>query len=265
MFEFDPNAWYMMPAHFGPRTGKGGGMYWNSSGITVTYLTDRATLARYFPQPVEVGEEPLVTVRCLQSNEIDWLAGGAYNLIDVQASAVFHGEVDHVVGGYSLVLWENLTDPILTGRELQGLPKIYADIPDLTIFEGEWSNCASYRGHKIVDVSVRDLEPVHQDEIDGLSPTIMWIGWRYVPNVGGTGAAISHATLYPPHRFLPKEMWRGKGKVEWHHLTWEQNPTQYHIVNALAELPILEYRSAYVYRNAYSDPNCPTHPPKALQ
>ena len=30
----------------------------------------------------------------------------------------------------------------------------------------------------------------------------------------------------------------GAGRVEWHRLTLEQNPTQFHIVNALADLPI---------------------------
>ena len=29
-------------------------------------------------------------------------------------------------------------------------------------------------------------------------------------------------------------------------LTWEQNPTQYHIVNALADLPVLAYLPAMV-------------------
>jgi hypothetical protein len=38
----------------------------------------------------------------------------------------------------------------------------------------------------------------------------------------------------------------GEGAIEWHELTWEQNPTQFHIVNALAALPILEYRPALI-------------------
>ena len=29
--------------------------------------------------------------------------------------------------------------------------------------------------------------------------------------------------------------------MNWNHLTWEQNPTQYHIANALADLPNIEY------------------------
>ena len=32
--------------------------------------------------------------------------------------------------------------------------------------------------------------------------------------------------------------------------TWEQNPTQYHIVNALADLPVLEYLPAVMTKGS---------------
>jgi 3-hydroxybutyryl-CoA dehydrogenase len=38
----------------------------------------------------------------------------------------------------------------------------------------------------------------------------------------------------------------GEGSLDWNHLTFEQNPTQYHIVNALADLPVLAYLPAMV-------------------
>jgi len=267
MFEFDPNAHYMMPAHFGPRVGKGSARYGDVTGISVTYLTERDQLAKYLPKPLEVGEEPLVTVSYTMNREIEWLAGGSYNIIGVNCSAVFNGEVDHVVGGFCLVMWENLTDPILTGRELQGIPKIYADIPDHTIFQGEWRTCAAYRGHKIVDIVVKDLEPLTAAELEAISnaPRGAWMGWRYVPNVGAPGAAISHATLFPTTSTPPKEIWKGKGEVIWHHLTWEQNPTQHHIVNALADLPILEYRAAFVTKGGSSNLHVASDPVRALR
>ena len=63
--------------------------------------------------------------------------------------------------------------------------------------------------------------------------------------------AVSHATLVP-NRALPEEMWVGKGEVNWQRLTWEQNPTQAHIANALKELPVLEYGPAVVMKGATS-------------
>ena len=72
-----------------------------------------------------------------------------------------------------------------------------------------------------------------------------WMGWRYVPNIGEPGAALSQATCIPSGG-SPREAWSGRGEVRWHRSTWERNPTQWHIMNALADLPILEYRWATV-------------------
>ena len=38
----------------------------------------------------------------------------------------------------------------------------------------------------------------------------------------------------------------GKGTVEWRRATWDDMPTQYHIVNGLAALPVREWRGASV-------------------
>ena len=46
------------------------------------------------------------------------------------------------------------------------------------------------------------------------------------------------------------EQWVGEGRLQWQHLTWEQNPTQFHIVNALADLPVLEWLPATVSRGS---------------
>ena len=55
--------------------------------------------------------------------EIEWLAGRGYNTLGVSFPAVFEGEVDRATGSLLTVLWENLTDPILTGREELGFSK----------------------------------------------------------------------------------------------------------------------------------------------
>ena len=46
-------------------------------------------------------------------------------------------------------MWENLADPILTGRELQGIPKIFASIDDITIGDDRWSASANHFDNKI--------------------------------------------------------------------------------------------------------------------
>jgi acetoacetate decarboxylase len=250
MFKFDPKSSYVMPAHFGPRpmNPKASGWYRDVTSMVVSYLTDREELARYLPEPFEVGDEALVTVFCARNRQVDWLAGHGYNMIAVNAAATFNGEKDQLSGQYTLVMWENLTDPILSGRELQGIPKIYADIPDPSVIAGEWRASASHFGHKIVDMAISGLRVATAEELEvgqtaeaGSTP----MAWRYLPGVSGFGQTTSEPTAYPSENTFTSVM-VGEGSIAWHELTWEQNPTQFHIVNALAALPVLEVRPALV-------------------
>ena len=58
------------------------------------------------------------------------MAGRSYNLIGVNASVKFKGKEDQLEGALTLSMWENLTDPILTGREIKRIPKVHSDIPN---------------------------------------------------------------------------------------------------------------------------------------
>jgi len=252
-FEFDPEQRYMMPAHFGPRPAAPSARYHDVTKMVISYRTDRDKLAAYVPAPFEVTEDAIVSVVYSCGKQIDWLAGHGYNLIGVNASVVFNGKVDHLQGAYTLVMWENLTDPILTGRELQGIPKIYADIPDHTVCEGTWRVAASHFSHRILQMTITDLTPCTDEQIANSQKAMAgkdnWMGWKYIPNPNGEGAALSTPTLFPSSR-ATTDLQVGTGTIAWEQLTWEQNPTQYHIVNALHDLPILEYCSASVAKGS---------------
>jgi hypothetical protein len=60
---------------------------------------------------------------------------------------------------------------------------------------------------------------------------------------------VNEATTFPSENSL-SEAWVGEGRVDWQHLTWEQNPTQFHIVNALADLPVLAWLPAMVVKGS---------------
>jgi hypothetical protein len=255
MFQFDPKGRYMMPAHFGvPKLERPpSGWYHDVTTMNVQYLTDADQLQELLPEPFKVADEALLTVTYAQSRNIDWLAGRGYNLIAVNAAAIFEGADDHLCGSFSLVVWENLADPILSGRELTGIPKIFADIPDHTIENGEWRSKASHFGNPIVDLSIRNLVVPTEQQIavaqaaqEGKDHPM---GWRYIPAVGGFGAAISEPTTFPSENVITEAQF-GEGSVKWNHLSWEENPTQFHIINALADLPILEYRPAIMTKGS---------------
>lgn len=255
MFEFDPAGRYMMPAHFGaPKIERPpSGWYHDVTTMNVSYVTDKEKLGTYLPKPFSVADEALITVTYARSRNIDWLAGRGYNLISVNAAAVFEGEEDHLTGSFALVIWENLADPILSGREMTGIPKIFADIPDHTIEDGVWRCDASRFDSKIVNLSIANLSVPTAEQIAAAQQeregTDNPMGWRYLPAVGGFGMALSEPTTFPSENVIT-EAYVGEGGIEWNRLTWEQNPTQFHIVNALADLPILEYRPAIVTKGS---------------
>ena len=254
MFTFEPNEEYHMPAFFGPRPGSvTTRRYNNVTNITVCYLTDPEILAQYIPAPFEVGELPMVTVNYSCAKEIDWLAGRGYNMIGVSAAVRFRGEEDQLEGALTLVMWENLTDPILTGREIKGIPKIYADIPDHQVINGEWRVNASHFSNRILEIKASELKPLSAVEISDNKKAMdgkdNWMGWKYIPNPDGKGAALSHPVLFPSEAET-KELYVGTGEVNWEHLTWEQNPTQFHIVNALADLPNLGYLYTGIFKGS---------------
>jgi acetoacetate decarboxylase len=268
MFSFEPKLPHLMPAHFGPRpVGRATGHYRDVTSIIITYLTDEKKLAAWLPPPFRLAAEPLLTVVYAMNRQIDWLAGRCYNLIEANAAVVFEGQVDRLEGFYSLVLWENLTDPILTGRELQGMPKIYADIPDATETAGQWSVVASHFGHPIVELTLGNLTELTAAQIaagkQAMEGKNHWMGWRYLPEVGGRGTALSQFTVFPIEQ-VTKAAWLGQGQVAWQTATWQQNPTQCHIVNALAGLPILEYRLALLSQGS-SNLYLPHNPPRVLR
>ena len=76
-------------------------------------------------------------------------------------------------------------------------------------------------------------------QIQASSATINAFGWRYTPKVGSPGAGLSQPILCPQGAEA-HSAWRGSGTVKWTQLRWEQNPGQWHIIKALAELPMFE-------------------------
>jgi hypothetical protein len=91
------------------------------------------------------------------------------------------------------------------------------------------------------DIAAGQKENAHKDNPMGL---------RYMPALGGFGPpAVNEVTTFPSENILT-QAWIGEGAIDWQQLTWEQNPTQFHIVNALAGLPVLEYLPAIVTKGS---------------
>ena len=140
------------------------------------------------------------------------------------------------------------------GREFQGIPKVYADIPEHSIKDGTWRCSASHFGHKILDLSLHSLEPLSPEDMaagqqsqEGIDHPM---AWRFLPAIGGFGEpAVNELVTFPSKNTLT-EVWIGEGEIDWARLTWEQNPTQFQIVNALEALPVLAVLPAMVTKGS---------------
>ena len=199
-------AW-LMPAHFGPPAWvqpwpdpSVEAHYNDVTAITIRYLTDGDKLRQCLPNPYKLNGPPIVKVAYSMNSGITWLAGGQYNVIGLTVRANYLGEKDKVSGDYALVLWENLTDPILTGREIQGIPKIYGDIEDHRNFNGVMRTSLSSRGKTMLEIEAADLKEMEPAELerlraDGADGRLL--GWKYIPNETGSHPIVSYATEFP--------------------------------------------------------------------
>jgi len=268
-YKLDPNKMYMMPTHFGPglgpRQGPGGRKFEcvDTPKITsrsVSFLSNREQLDALIPDGMglEVGEEPIVTVYASYMTEIEWLAGRGYNVLGVNFPVVFKGKQNRAVGNFLTVLWENLTDPILTGREQLGFSKIYCELPEPSILGGETHCTASWLGFKFLDIHLQNMKPVDlnkptEDSAEQDDDVLTGIlHYKYMPRTGEWGVAdTSYIVLTPEATPNAKvqETWEGEGTVQFHKARWEDLPTQYSIVNTFHELEIKEYRGATITKS----------------
>jgi acetoacetate decarboxylase len=201
---------YRMPTHFGPRTGPRQGPDGKKfectdtpkkTTIAVNFLTNPEQLEALLPERFALAGEPVVTVQANYMTEIEWLAGRGYNVLGVSFPARFQGEQDHVTGSFLTVLWENLTDPIVTGREELGFSKIYCELPEPTVLRGHWHVIASWLGFKFLDVKVHSLRQQSAEEIARLAEAETSDGvlhYKYIPKTGEWGTAdVAYACLTP--------------------------------------------------------------------
>jgi acetoacetate decarboxylase len=253
-----PDSSWLMPAHFGapPWGGEnpypdpvGEASYGDEEAIAIRYLTDERQVLQYLPEPYVLNGPPTVTIKYGRNRKINWLAGGEYNIVTVAVDATYEGDVDRISGSYMLVLWENLTDPILPGREFQGMPKIYAEIENHRIYDGTWTTTVSNRGKTMLDLQAGNLQQIQGAEFDKMRNDRRhggMLGWKYIPGESSADEPlVSYATKYPITTEY-HEAWSADGSFEWHPQKWQDNPTQSHIVNALQALPAKEILSCTV-------------------
>ncbi len=269
-------AWYRMPIGFGrapgPRNipvgeagGRGAGYLANSRAetISVAALTDEAKLKALLPPGIELrGDDPTFWIFVLMNHRIYFHAGYTYLAMVVNIPVTSYRDKEPVDGLYIPVEWHNRPDNMLTAREEIAYPALWANI-DLTPRGSHSATAfASWNGFRFFDMRVDELEdtapppPEYANLVD--------INYKYVPRGYEDGKEFSRVVVNDKHKYwasggasdptvqedLPdlhpeQPIYRtGIGSFEWHRAEWQDMPTQFHVTQVLADLPLLEFQSA---------------------
>lgn len=239
-----------------------------------------------FSSPGTVAE---ASFRCTELKGMRWLGGGGYRLLGLWIHGVRYyattqkkqeeeedGGAPAVHGSLLVVLFESLADPIITGREELGMPKLFCDI-DIDVSESAAAEgkkdgvsariACSWRGQTFLRMSMDGLaeeeeKETHQPATNTNGSGAEHVGvpppgpppkpveqgtmfYRYIPAVGKPGEAdAAYAVLIREGessgtpRVVEKTCRARESKLEFERGDWTSLPTLHHIAAGLAEIPI---------------------------
>ena len=256
-FDPQPGSYYRMPIFFGPMSGPrqwpaGRTFDFTKTPVTrtmgVRMRTDAEQLQALLPARFTLRGEPLLTIEVFYMTEIGWLAGRGYNMCDVKFEVTYAGRDGPVHGTLVLVRWENLADPILSGREELGHNKLFCDIPPLRTLDDGHSATMSWLATPFLDIRVSGLD-APKSRIAPDPEHRGMLSYKYIPKTGAWGEAdVEYATLTPPFRdnVTIRSFQVGDGSFAFRRATWEELPTLYPIVNAFADLDCRGFAGGYL-------------------
>lgn len=196
---------------------------------------------------------------------LQWLGGNGYNHFGLYIHGIEYTKKngDKVTGSYLPVLFENLADPIISGREELGMPKVYATL-DVTRDAGTWKLRGGWMGNHFLDVSITGLEAKaisNGMQGSGLPQVGQEEGLffhKYIATTAPTGskergkADVEYVGIVPnveeakAPRQVDSLMIADRAEIKFDALDWKKLPTLHHIVARLAEIPVYEVVEAKV-------------------
>ncbi|KAJ4374154.1 hypothetical protein N0V83_002895 [Neocucurbitaria cava] len=269
---------WRMPTAFGPmpgprqnfegrqRDGEKGGF----TTVSLKFKTSRTVLQNLLPterlQFAAADTVVYVTFAITQLSNLEWLGGRGYSHFGLYIHGVQYTKANGgtLTGTYLPILFENLADPILSGREELGFPKLFADL-ELKKDGATWTLEASWMSSKFCSMTLSDVqEPV---VVKGQSPTPTpplpkdegLFFHKYIPSTGNLGstergqADIEYTAFLPGdedakivERKIERIMKASSASINFDALDWKALPTLHHIVHRLKEIPVYEVVEAKI-------------------
>lgn len=251
-----PGKFYRMPTHFGPSLGPRQGLNgrrYNCIGLpnTIAFQAtfsaiNKIELDNLLPDGFALRDPCTITFDFNFNTNIEWLAGRGYNTFGVSIPVIYKGTKDIAHGNLLLVLWENMADPIITGREDLGYSKIYCEIPEPQYLGGDVTCRASWDGFEFASLRLIGLTEVKEEDrpgkLDSTAPSEGTLHYKYIPKTGCPGEAdVEYTALTPanwPNIKIESIKQADTASLKFYPGTWEQLPTLVHIVTILSELTL---------------------------
>ncbi len=229
------------------------------TAVSMSFLSNREQLQEMLPsgKGLEIYGDPIVNVTMVYQGGIKWLAGRPYNLVLVSLPVIHKGKKGETIGQFLPVVWENMTEPILMGRDALGWPKIYADLPPARIVNDAFQCIAHWYGFTFLEMQVNNARTLTPEEMQQRAEAARkapvsagLICHKFILKTGsfletdadyltistGEGAAV--ATV--------REILTGKSEIRFIKGTFDQLPTMGHIMDRLAALEVKEVFDANI-------------------
>lgn len=294
-----PQVYWRQPIAFGPMPGPRQDINGvvrkaeHSTYVTasIKFKTSRTLLQNLFPHGKErrrgwsftsPGSVAFASFSQTTLHKMDWLGGGGYNHLGLYIHGVQYTKKDGSVvrGAYLPILFENLTDPILSGREELGMPKLFSSIEvhrrgessyfintawqgatwgrfRLTGLHETTSDKDSIGGSAVAVAAAPAPPPPSQGpprEPPGGGPDEGILSYRYMPGVGSSqkGTAAEEYPVYVPfseERPTPRvsRTWTASSaSFDIDAMDTNALPTLHHVIERLAEIPVYDIVEAKV-------------------
>lgn len=233
--------------------------------ISLRMKTSRTLLQNLLPRRdvlsvADPKKDAEMTWKYQSNSNMAWLGGGTYAHFSLYMHGVQCKKPDGsvLVGDYLAIMLEDKADPIITGRDEIGFPKLFCD---LAVSEGvsdkHTTIRASWGGFDFATMRLNDPKP--KDMTNGVAeikrepttsspsppPHAGLLVHRYIPAVGKKDSAdADYIVCVPPAKNDEKptveRTWTcADAGIILDQGDWKSLPTLHHIVNRLEELPDL--------------------------
>lgn len=206
-----------MPLLMGPASGSTAARYARVDVVAAQWRVHANLLAGLLPDaflPLTDGPDQsgLLTVAFADNQGVEFMAGRGYRVASVLVRAAYQRQ-DGPSGDFVVAMFEDDCLPIVLGRELLGLPKLFADIsiedrPDCSMV------CeASMWGHTLFSLETGPLEPRERLPEPAAGPPSL-LGMRSFPDPV-SGELLGEPLLTPVEAALGEIALGTRAEVTW--------------------------------------------------